>query len=241
MNRLNKEKKEKFQKELKRLRKDELFELIVQVLLQIPKTRVNKAFKGYIEPEILEEILLKTSVKVIKKRKPPKKKSSKSSKGQSDFFLKEIEQFHKESFSGDYYEYFNINSSNFTDTSEGTERWIRKCADYYKQCLSEASQHPPEILSKILTLLIDLLLRIDEGYDDIIFFADEGGSWQVLVDWKKILPLWFSVFSKTATVEQYASKTKTVIENFAYNDKDRKQYFASAYRKATTEQRKLLT
>ncbi|MCK5649176.1 MAG: hypothetical protein KAI22_09870 [Gammaproteobacteria bacterium] len=237
---LNKEKKEKFHKELKRLRKDKLFELIDQILLQLPKTRVNNAFKGYIESKILEEILLNTPDKATKKRKPPKKKSAKSAKGQSELFLKEIELFHKESFDGDYYEYFNVNSSNFTDTTEGTALWISKCEEYFKQCISEASQYPPETLSKILTLLIDLLLRIDEGYDDIIFFADEGGSWQVLVDWKKILPLWFSVFSKTATVEQYAAKTKTVIENFAYNDKERKKYFSSARRKATAEQRKLM-
>ncbi len=36
-------------------------------------------------------------------------------------------------------------------------------------------------------ILFSLLHKIDESPDDIIFFADEAGEWQVGVEWEKVL------------------------------------------------------
>src|SRR5262249_24272214 len=38
---------------------------------------------------------------------------------------------------------------------------------------------------------------IDEGHDDIVFFADEGGSWQVGIYWRKVFPPWFRCLSNS--------------------------------------------
>lgn len=36
----------------------------------------------------------------------------------------------------------------------------------------------------------DVFYMLDDAID-VIFFADEGGSWQVGVDWERVLPPWF--------------------------------------------------
>jgi len=51
---------------------------------------------------------------------------------------------------------------------------------------------------QVFEVIFSLLRHIDECTDDILFFADEGGSWEVGVNWKKVLPAWFRVHSPTA-------------------------------------------
>jgi hypothetical protein len=40
-------------------------------------------------------------------------------------------------------------------------------------------------------LLFALLRRLDRDPDSVVFFADEGGSWQVGVDWRPALAAYF--------------------------------------------------
>jgi hypothetical protein len=56
-------------------------------------------------------------------------------------------------------------------------------------------------------ILFKLLDRFDDADDRMVFFADEGGSWMVGIDWKQVLPAWFRVLSlaearKVATPSQ---------------------------------------
>ena len=46
--------------------------------------------------------------------------------------------------------------------------------------------------------IFNLLDQIDQSSHDILFLADEGGSWEVGVDWENVLPAWFKVLSATA-------------------------------------------
>jgi hypothetical protein len=62
-----------------------------------------------------------------------------------------------------------------------------------------------------MDMLFGLLTHIDEGRDDVIFFADEGDSWQVGVDWAKVLPVWFRVLSATAEPEEYVKRITTLL------------------------------
>jgi hypothetical protein len=83
-----------------------------------------------------------------------------------------------------------------------------------------------------------LLRHIDECLDDVVFFADEAGSWQVGVDWRKILPAWFVCLSATTDPEEYARRAVEVVDKFVKYD--REKYLAVACRKASAEQRKAL-
>ena len=89
-----------------------------------------------------------------------------------------------------------------------------------------------------MDFLFGLLNHIDKGNDDVIFFADEGGSWQVGVDWAKVLPVWFKVLSATAEPEEYAERiTAMLSRHYSYG---RDKMLAIARRTATTDQRKAL-
>ena len=86
--------------------------------------------------------------------------------------------------------------------------------------------------------LFGLLDHIDECLDDVIFFADEGGSWQVAVDWAKVLPVWFKVLSATAEPNEYAQRiTAMISRHYSYG---RDKMLALARRTGTPDQRKAL-
>jgi hypothetical protein len=72
----------------------------------------------------------------------------------------------------------------------------------------------------------------------VIFFADEGGSWQVGVDWERILPPWFKVLAVTAAPEEYAERITSVLEHHYNYGRDK--MLAVARKTATPEQRKAL-
>jgi hypothetical protein len=61
-------------------------------------------------------------------------------------------------------------------------------------------------------ILFGLLDHLDEGRDDIVFFADEGGAWLVGVDWKAVLPPWFKVLSATAQANEYTRRITGLLE-----------------------------
>ena len=89
-----------------------------------------------------------------------------------------------------------------------------------------------------MDILFGLLGHIDECLDDVIFFADEGGSWQVGVDWAKVLPAHFTVLSTTATPEEYAEWiTALLSSHYSYG---RDNMLAIARQTATSDQRKAL-
>ena len=52
----------------------------------------------------------------------------------------------------------------------------------------------------------------NQADDDVIFFADDGGSWEFGIDWRQVLPAYFKVLSGAATPEEYASRVRLLIE-----------------------------
>ena len=87
-------------------------------------------------------------------------------------------------------------------------------------------------------LLFPLLRKLDEEPDDIIFFADEGGLWQVGVEWESVLPAYFRSLAALATPEEYARDATSAIRDFA--DQDQKRFLGAARRAATAAQRRAL-
>jgi hypothetical protein len=87
-------------------------------------------------------------------------------------------------------------------------------------------------------ILFGLLDRIDDCLDDVVFFADEGGSWQVGIDWDKVLPPWFEVLAATAPPEEYAERITYLLEQHYRYGRDK--MLAVARETATPEQREAL-
>jgi hypothetical protein len=93
-------------------------------------------------------------------------------------------------------------------------------------------------LAQPMDLLFELLAEIDTGNDEIIFFADEGGSWQVGLDDEKVLPAYFSSLAATATPEEYVNSVSNLIEERGAYDRDK--FLKSARKVANAAQKKAL-
>jgi len=152
--------------------------------------------------------------------------------------LMDVKRFEKASLAGEYYESFNVNSKNYTQKSAGTCAWITEYNRLLDRCAAAAKKSNPAEVREAMDILFGLLDHIDECRDDVIFFADEGGSWQVGVDWTKVLPVWFKVLSATAGPEEYAERITAMLScHYSYG---RDKMLAIARRTATPEQRKAL-
>lgn len=152
--------------------------------------------------------------------------------------FEEVTEFQRASLAGEYYESFYVDSKNYMQMSNGTRAWIAECRRLLDQLVAASKQVEPGKVGEGFETFFDLLRRIDEGHDDVIFFADEGGSWQVGVDWKNIFPAWFRCLAKTATPEEYAARVLETIDDLDKVDRD--IHLAAARRAATPAQRKAL-
>ncbi len=149
--------------------------------------------------------------------------------------LAAVNAFDKASRARQYYESFMVNSRNCNEQSLGTTAWI---ADYLRllyRCVGEAEKGAPAEVREAFDILFRLLDCIDEGNDDVVFFADEGGSWQVGVDWERVLPAWFKVLSATAASGEYAERIAALLDR--HYDYGRDKMLAVARKIATLEQR----
>ena len=152
--------------------------------------------------------------------------------------LLSVQAFEKASLAGEYYEAFRVDSRNFTETSAGTRAWFSKFDRLMERCAAAVEEGEPGRLRRAFDILFGLLDHIDEGMDDVIFFADEGGSWQVSVEWEEVLPAWFKVLSATAGPEEYMERATLVVGSHCSYRK--KEMLAEAKRTGTPGHRKAM-
>jgi len=152
--------------------------------------------------------------------------------------LEEVREFHSTGVAGEYYDSFDVNSKNCMQKSEGTEEFIAGFDRLMNLCVHAAAKTPRAATREAFGLLLDILRRIDDSPDSIIFFADEAGSWQVGVDWRSALPAYFQCLADDLTPEDFASEVDRTITSFV--DYDRPHHLAAARRVATPEQKKAL-
>ena len=84
-------------------------------------------------------------------------------------------------------------SGNFKEKSKGTDAFIAEFERLIAKCVRAAAKGPRAQVRKAFELLFSLLRRLDTDSNDVVFFADEGGSWQVGVDWRVALAGYFPV------------------------------------------------
>jgi hypothetical protein len=156
-------------------------------------------------------------------------------KGAEANLLEDVRAFEKASRAGEYYESFDVNSKNYMEQSTGTTAWIAEYRRLLDRCAVEAKKGDPGEMCAAFDVLFGLLDYIDECNDDVVFFADEGGSWQVGVDWKRVLPSWFKVLSATAAPGEYAERIDSVLKrHYSYG---RDKVLIVARKTATPDQR----
>ena len=126
------------------------------------------------------------------------------------------------------------NSKNSTQKSEGTEAFIAECDRLLRKCIRATDKGPRARMREAFELLFALPRRIDECRDDVIFFADEAGSWQVGVDWRSVLPAHFRCLAEVVSADDFARAVDWTISEFA--DYERPRHLAVDLRVANAEQ-----
>jgi hypothetical protein len=129
-----------------------------------------------------------------------------------------IRRFHHESLAGRYFQDFMVNSRNFREKSRGTELFIAEHSRLMDACLNAERAGDLDTAREGLGLLIDILREIDRFERDIVFFADEAGSWQVGVDWREVLPAWFRSLAPVSEPYEYAETVIEAINDFVHYD-----------------------
>jgi hypothetical protein len=152
--------------------------------------------------------------------------------------LANVKAFQEASPTGKYYQSFSVNSKNYTEKSSGTLAWIADRCRLLERCVAHSKKEDPATVCQAFEIVFSLLSKIDEGTDDILFFADEGGSWQVGVDWENVLPAWFRVLSATVGPSEYAQRITTLLKR--HHEYGRRKMLAAARKIATPAQRQAL-
>lgn len=203
---------------LHRVSHEDLVELSSALLGRLPAPRQIAALRPYLD---------------VAKLKPTRKQAS---------LADDVRAFDRAVRAGDYYEGFNVNSKNFMEKSEGTERFIRDCRRLLERGITDASKGSAAELSAAelracFEVLFVLLRRIDEGDDDV-FFADEQGSFQVGVPWERVLPAWFACLAPTTEPEDFARLVVEWVD--AFQEYCRGKHFGAARRVANAAQKRAL-
>ena len=209
--------RDKLRAEVRKLGSEHVFSMLDDAIELLPPAKLQKIAKKYLD---------------LKRLRPDAEKATRPS------LLKDVKLFEKASLAGEYYESFGVNSKNYTQQSAGTSAWIGEHLRLLDRCVINAKKCNPAEVREAMDILFGLLNHIDKCLDDVIFFADEGGSWQVGVDWANVLPVWFKVLSATAEPEEYAKRITALLScQYSYG---RDKMLAIARRTATTHQRMAL-
>jgi hypothetical protein len=152
--------------------------------------------------------------------------------------VNEVRAFHAASVRGEYYDDLDINLINSGLRSKGTDAFIAEFDRLIKKCTRASSDEAAACVRDAFDSLFDVLRRINDCPDDIVYFAEEGGAWQVCRDWRSILPAYFRCLAKCVGAEEFAAVVNRVITDFA--EYDRPSHLAAAHRAASPDQRAAL-
>lgn len=207
--------REKLRGFVRKLRKGDHLLLLDRAIDLLPKSRLHMLVQGYVRPQDL---------------KPDAPSETP--------FTVQVKAFHDASLRGEYYEELAVNSKNCMERSGGTDRFIVDCDRLLGLCLKHAQEGKHAAAAASFELIFAVLRHIDECLDDVVFFADEGGSWQVGVDWRTVLPAWLKSLAAVAEPDDYATKVVLEVDHHVRYDRDR--YIKAARRVATAPQREAL-
>ena len=207
--------RDKLRAAIRREGSDCIFHMLDVAIELLPQSKLRRLITGYINPAELYA----------------------DGEGKQDL-MAAVQAFHKASLAGRYYQDFAVNSKNCTDASSGTLAWIADCGRLLERCVQCAKTENPATVCQAFELVFSLIDRIDAGDDDILFFADEGGSWALGIDWDKVLPAWFKVISATTDPGEYPQRIEAILKKQYTHD--RTKVMAAASRVATPAQRSAL-
>ena len=157
--------RDKLRAAVRRMRSEYVFYMLDDAITLLPESKLRKLIARYLNPV---ELRLDGA-------------------GKENLFA-DVEAFQKASLTGKYYQAFAVNSGNYTEKSSATLAWTADCRRLLERCVAQAKREDPATVCQAFEVIFSLLSQIDACADGILFFADEGGSWEVGVDWETVLP-----------------------------------------------------
>jgi hypothetical protein len=207
--------RDKLRAALRKLRPEDLFHMLEEAITLLPQEQLL----GLAKPHL--------NVSTLMEDGKPK-----------DDLLTEVKAFEKRSLDGDYFEPFDVNWKNCSAQSMGTTAWIAEYGRFLKRCVAEEKLGDPAAVRESFDILFGLVDLIDEGSDEVLFFADDGGSWEFGEDWHEVLPPWFRVLAATSAPEEFAERVLAILKARCAFGSDK--MLAAAHKTATPEQAKAL-
>lgn len=147
----------------------------------------------------------------------------------------EVRVFYDTAMAGNYYETVEINNRGGQEQSEGTDAFIAEFHRLLQKCIQASHQEVHAGLRESFEFLFALLRHVDEGNDDVLFFADDGSSLDVGVNWCAALPAYFNCLAKTSSPEEFARTVDKAVMDFV--DYDRPWYTDAARKVGSDVQR----
>lgn len=90
-------------------------------------------------------------------------------------------------------------SNKRAENSRGTLSWIADFRRLLYGCVAESNITNSRDVCQAFEILFAMLDRLEDGTGEEILFVEEGGSWMLRIEWKRVLPAWFRAL--TVTVE----------------------------------------
>src|SRR5471032_71663 len=150
--------------------------------------------------------------------------------------LDEVREFHDVAMAGHYYEAIEVSNRREFEQPPGTDSFIADFERFTRKCIDAVGQgESGSGVRESFELLFGLLRYIDEGNDNVLFFADDGSSSDVGVNWHVVLPAYFNCLAKTSTPEEFARTVNETIADFVSYDQP--SYMNTAGNVASDEQR----
>lgn len=133
--------------------------------------------------------------------------------------IEEVQKFCDESRNGQYFDHVDARTRNSTEHSRGTDAFVAEFDRLVRLCVQSAGRELGASVRDAFEALFRLLRRIDEAHDDVVYFADEAGSWQLRVNWRMVFPAYFRCLAETVSPEEFASTVDQMIRVFAEHER----------------------
>lgn len=147
-------------------------------------------------------------------------------------------QFVDAAMAGHYYEAVEINNRGRQEQSIGTDAFVAEFDRLVRRLALAPELGESAATRDSIELLLDLLRQIDEGNDDILFFADDGGSLTASINWHSLLPAYFKCLAAILPPVEFAYTVVSTIDEFVSYDRER--HLAAAHVVANDAQRDAL-
>ena len=151
--------------------------------------------------------------------------------------LQKIQKFEQDSFAGEYYAPFEINSKNFSEIPQETEMWFEELNELLSSSTQLSKQGDHAVAIECFSILYDLIFDMDSGEE--IVFADEYGSWMIPGDEKEYIRAYITSLAKIKSPEDFSDLVIPLIRRDSYESFVNKVY-NFAIKVATDEQKSYL-